>query len=240
MENVAVVGASEKTDRYSNKAMQMLAEHGHNPIPVAPTKKTILERTAYPNLADVPDELDTVTLYLGAGRQAPVLEAVMSRRPRRVIFNPGAENPDAYDQLKSAGIEVVEACTSGDAQKRPILIMSRGLPPALMFSCLHRCFKTPILTRQKIKHISRLVTKGTLCTSTTNLKPRCNPKSKCISWGDKASASDARPYPPKRPSETRNTMITRSSRVKKRWSRRIFGAQKVRHSPTLLKTPIAG
>ncbi|MGM0453783.1 MAG: CoA-binding protein, partial [Thermodesulfobacteriota bacterium] len=111
MENVAVVGASEKTDRYSNKAMRMLAEHGHNPIPVAPAKKTILERTAYPNLADVPDALDTVTLYLGPGRQPPVLEAIVARRPRRVIFNPGAENPEAYDQLKNAGIKVVEACT---------------------------------------------------------------------------------------------------------------------------------
>lgn len=111
MENVAVIGASEKTDRYSNKAMRMLAEHGHNPIPVAPAKKTILERIAYSTLTDVPDKLDTVTLYLGPGRQAPVIDAVIARKPRRVIFNPGAENPEAYNQLKNAGIEVVEACT---------------------------------------------------------------------------------------------------------------------------------
>lgn len=36
MENVAVIGASPREDRYSNKAMRLLAEYGHNPIPVAP------------------------------------------------------------------------------------------------------------------------------------------------------------------------------------------------------------
>ena len=66
MENVAVIGASPKQDRYSNKAVRMLAEYHHIPIPVT---------------------------------------------PRRVIFNPNTENKDAYEPLKQAGIEVVEACT---------------------------------------------------------------------------------------------------------------------------------
>ncbi|NLI32040.1 MAG: CoA-binding protein [Deltaproteobacteria bacterium] len=111
MENVAVVGASPKADRYSNQAMRMLEENGHNPIPIAPAKDEILNRKAYPSLRAVPDRVDTVTMYVGPSRQAPVLEDVIRIRPRRIIFNPGSENPEEYDRLRSTGIEVVEACT---------------------------------------------------------------------------------------------------------------------------------
>lgn len=111
MENVAVVGASPKDDRYSNIAMRMLAEHGHNSIPVAPARKEVLGRKAYPTLASVPDRIDTITMYIRPSRQAQVLEDAIKVRPARIIFNPGTENPGEYDRLRMAGIEVIEACT---------------------------------------------------------------------------------------------------------------------------------
>lgn len=111
MENVAVVGASPKDNRYSNIAMQMLAEHGHNPIPVAPARKEVLGRKTYPTLSSVPDRIDTITMYIRPSRQAQVLDDVVQIRPNRVIFNPGTENPGEYARLRLAGIEVIEACT---------------------------------------------------------------------------------------------------------------------------------
>jgi predicted CoA-binding protein len=111
IENVAVVGASPKDNRYSNIAMRMLAEHGHTPIPVAPARSEILGRKAYPTLSSVPDRIDTVTMYIRPSRQAQVLDDVVQIRPSRIIFNPGAENPGEYDRLRMAGIEVLEACT---------------------------------------------------------------------------------------------------------------------------------
>jgi len=111
MENVAVVGASPNDERFSNKAMRLLAEKGHNPIPVAPAHREILERKVYATLSAVSDRIDTVTLYVGAKRQAAVIDELLRAAPRRVIFNPGTENPEAYDRLRDAGIEVVEGCT---------------------------------------------------------------------------------------------------------------------------------
>ena len=63
MENVVVVGASANEERYSNKAMRMLAEYGHNPIPVAPAASEILGRQVFANVADVVGLVDTVTVY---------------------------------------------------------------------------------------------------------------------------------------------------------------------------------
>ncbi len=112
MENVAVIGASPKQDRYSNKAIRMLAEYNHNPIPVAPKHETIEDRKVYHQLSEIPEKIDTVTLYLGPARQSePIIQEIISVAPKRVIFNPDTENKEAAEQLKAAGIEVVEACT---------------------------------------------------------------------------------------------------------------------------------
>ena len=108
---VVVVGASPKSDRYSHKAMRLLEECGYNPIPVAPAWQEILGRKVYPILAAVPEQIDTVTMYVGPTHQTAVLDDVVRIKPRRIIFNPGTENPVEYDRLKQAGIEVLEACT---------------------------------------------------------------------------------------------------------------------------------
>lgn len=111
MENVAVVGASPKPDRYSNKAMRLLAEYGHTPIPVAPAHETIEGSKVFSSLKEIKEKVDTVTLYLGPARQETVIQEILDMRPGRVIFNPDTENQAAAEKLKQAGIEVVEACT---------------------------------------------------------------------------------------------------------------------------------
>ncbi|WP_300462312.1 CoA-binding protein [Desulfobacula sp.] len=111
MEIVAVIGASPKQDRYSNKAIRMLAQYHHTPIPVAPTHALIEGRKVYQHLEDIPEKIDTVTLYVSPSRQEPIIKDIIKLGPKRVIFNPDTENKAVYDQLKQAGIEVVEACT---------------------------------------------------------------------------------------------------------------------------------
>jgi predicted CoA-binding protein len=65
----------------------------------------------YVSLRTIPDPIDTVTVYLAPKNQAPVIQDILAVRPRRVIFNPGAENAEAADVLARAGITVLEACT---------------------------------------------------------------------------------------------------------------------------------
>ena len=111
MEKVAVVGASPKPDRYSNKAIHMLKEYHHTPLPVAPGHETIEGLKTYPDLGSLEETVDTVTLYLKKERQDAVIDQIVKLKPKRVIFNPDTENPEAADKLKQAGINVVEACT---------------------------------------------------------------------------------------------------------------------------------
>lgn len=109
--NVAVVGASRNPDRYSYKALMLLREKGHTVFPVHPVLGTIETLTVYPSLLEIPAALDVVTLYVGLANQAGLAEDLLQCRPRRVIFNPGTENPALSGHLLAAGIEAIHACT---------------------------------------------------------------------------------------------------------------------------------
>lgn len=91
--------------------MEMLEEYGHRPVPINPAFDEIRGKKCYPNISDAPGPIDTVTLYLGETRSTPLIDEIISAKPRRLIMNPGAENDALATQAEKAGIEVVEGCT---------------------------------------------------------------------------------------------------------------------------------
>ncbi|MFN2509170.1 MAG: CoA-binding protein [Chthoniobacterales bacterium] len=110
-ETVAVLGASPKPDRYAYRAMEMLRRHGHRPIPVNPAFQEVLGEPCYGSIADIPEKVETITMYLGRQRSDPLIEQIVAAKPRRIIMNPGAENDNLAAKARAAGIEVVEDCT---------------------------------------------------------------------------------------------------------------------------------
>ena len=105
-----VLGASDNPSRYSFLALHRLRSHGH-PV-VAIGKKTGM-------VGDVPIEkekkdwqdVDTVTLYLNPKHQKQYYEYIVSLKPKRIIFNPGAENDELSALAIKNGIKPMEACT---------------------------------------------------------------------------------------------------------------------------------
>jgi len=110
-ERVAVLGASDDPARMSNVALHRLAAAGHAVVPVNPNLERIDGATVAPSLADVPQPLDTITVYLRPELAEPLADAMIAARPRRVIFNPGAESPALRARLEAAGIRTQWDCT---------------------------------------------------------------------------------------------------------------------------------
>ena len=108
---VAVLGASPKVERYSFKAMHMLKEHGHKPIPIHPAGHTVDGVPGHKSLSEIEQPIDTLTLYVNSKISSGQRIDILKLNPRRVIFIPGAENEELADVLKRAGIEVVINCT---------------------------------------------------------------------------------------------------------------------------------
>ncbi len=110
-ERVAVIGASSKTNRYSYKAIKLLKEHNHIPVPVSVRSTEILGFKAYRTVEDIKGSIDTVTLYVNPKVLAPMIDAIIAMQPKRVIMNPGTESEEAKLLFTEHGIHVVEACT---------------------------------------------------------------------------------------------------------------------------------
>lgn len=114
MEVVAVLGASSDTSRYSYKAIQLLQQYGHTPVPIHPRETEVLGYKVVPEIKELVKQgkkIDTLTMYVNPALSTKYQDDIIALKPKRVIFNPGSENPGLEAALVKNGIQVEEACT---------------------------------------------------------------------------------------------------------------------------------
>jgi len=111
MKNVAVLGASNKPDRYSFRAVTMLKDKGYNVFPIHPRITSIKGIKVLPSLDDICETIDTLSIYVGPARIAPLVDSIIKLNPKRVLFSPGTEYKPLEEKLKEAGIPFLKACT---------------------------------------------------------------------------------------------------------------------------------
>ena len=105
-----VLGASIKPYRYSYHAVSKLIESNIEVVAHGSTKGEV-QGVKINDSLQYYDDIDTITLYLNPTNQISFYNYIISLKPRRVIFNPGSENPEFYSLLKKNNIKVEEACT---------------------------------------------------------------------------------------------------------------------------------
>lgn len=110
-QRVVIIGASNNPERYSHRALLLLRKHGHEVVAVHPKLTEIEGIAVVADLSAITSPVDTVTMYVGAAISNGLTEKLIALKPRRVIFNPGAENTALADALQNAGIACEEACT---------------------------------------------------------------------------------------------------------------------------------
>lgn len=105
-----VLGASDNPSRYSFLAVNRLRSHGH-PVIAIGKKNTMIGDVPVEKEKKEWNDIDTVTLYLNPMHQKQYYDYILSLKPNRIIFNPGAENDELSDLAQKNGIVPVEACT---------------------------------------------------------------------------------------------------------------------------------
>jgi predicted CoA-binding protein len=105
-----ILGASTNPERYAYLAAHRLVENGHSIVNIG-VKAGVVAGVPIELAHEVYSDIDTITLYLGPDNQAPYYNYILQTKPKRVIFNPGTENPDLEKLLKIRGIEFTKACT---------------------------------------------------------------------------------------------------------------------------------
>jgi uncharacterized protein len=112
MKKTVIIGATTNSSRYAYLAAEMLTEYNHEIVPVGIKSgivfgKEILPIQERPHIEDV----DTITLYIGPQHQPEHYKYLLSLKPKRVIFNPGTENPELEKLVEASGAEAWQACT---------------------------------------------------------------------------------------------------------------------------------
>lgn len=111
MKKTLILGASTNPERYAYKATVKLAQHGHEVVPVGLKSGNIEGHEILTNNSKV-EGIDTVTLYVGPQNQPPYYNYILNEiTPKRIIFNPGTENPELEKLAQEKGIETERACT---------------------------------------------------------------------------------------------------------------------------------
>jgi hypothetical protein len=112
MRKTIILGATTNPARYAYMAAERLVQHHELFVPVGIKTgevlgQPILDLRQEPPIADV----DTITMYMNADHQNQWSDYILSLCPKRIIFNPGAENPDLAAKAQSQGIATENACT---------------------------------------------------------------------------------------------------------------------------------
>ena len=105
-----IMGASTNPERYACKAANSLLNHGHEIELVGQKEGEIRENRVHTDYPDF-EGIDTVTMYVGPKNQPSLYDYILKQKPRRIIFNPGAENAEFEAIAQAKGIETEEACT---------------------------------------------------------------------------------------------------------------------------------
>src|SRR5271154_6292206 len=105
-----ILGASPNPGRYAYLAANRLKGHGHSIVNVG-LKAGEVAGVPIEKPLTIHHDIDTITLYVGPQNQPPLYDYIINTHPKRIIFNPGAENNELRKLANDKGIETEYACT---------------------------------------------------------------------------------------------------------------------------------
>lgn len=105
-----ILGASANPQRYSYLTLSRLRNAGHEVVAIG-RKNTMVEDVQIFTEKQACSGIHTVTLYLNPTHQEEYYSYILSLHPKRIIFNPGAENEALQKIAEENKIDTMNACT---------------------------------------------------------------------------------------------------------------------------------
>lgn len=105
-----VLGASNNPERYSFLAINRLVANNHV-VKAIGLNKGEVNGVKIGSAKKLYQKIDTISLYLNKGNQRNFYEYIVALNPKRVIFNPGAENIELENILNEHNISFERSCT---------------------------------------------------------------------------------------------------------------------------------
>lgn len=117
---IAVLGASSNRSKFGNKCVRAYREAGYQVYPVNPGASEIEGLAAYRSLAEVPAEVERISVYLPPPVTLEMLPEIAAKKAGEVWLNPGSADAQVLEQARQLGIPIRAGCS----------IVAIGLSPA--------------------------------------------------------------------------------------------------------------
>ena len=106
---IALVGASDRPDRPSNRVMAALQRHGYRVIPVNPqiTGEHVHGEFVFRDLSQLGDPIDIVDIFRNSAAAGEAVDQAIAAGAKAVWMQLGVINEDAAARAEAAGLKVV-------------------------------------------------------------------------------------------------------------------------------------
>lgn len=101
----AVVGATEKKDKWGSKIYKILKEHGYETYAVSPNYEEIDGDKAYKSVKDIPQKVDVIDMVVAPKIALNVLEEAKEAGIEYIFFQPGTYNDEVVAKAEELDLK---------------------------------------------------------------------------------------------------------------------------------------
>src|SRR5881396_2725687 len=108
---VAVIGASNDSRKFGNKAVRAYRQQGYTVVPINPHEREVEGLKTYASVLDVPGPIDMASFYVPPEVGEQIIDEVARKQIPEVWLNPGAESDALIARARGLSLNPIVACS---------------------------------------------------------------------------------------------------------------------------------
>jgi predicted CoA-binding protein len=111
MKTVAIIGASNDSRKFGNKAVRAFLQQGFTVYPVNPNETEVEGIEAYQSIREVPARPFMVSVYVPPQVLLKLLPDIAAKGCDELWLNPGTESDEVLAEAERLKLNVIQACS---------------------------------------------------------------------------------------------------------------------------------
>jgi predicted CoA-binding protein len=115
----AIIGDVFNSAKWANKSLRAHQMVGYHVFGVHPDGGSVEDVKVYSSLAEIPERLDRVSVYLRPSLVMEALDAIATKGCDELWLNPGTYTPEVVERAESLGLNAICGCSIIDVGVSP-------------------------------------------------------------------------------------------------------------------------